>query len=328
MTATSTLEKKPFQKERVREALGPLKVGVPVPSTLAVERYRQFYGIDFEKQFPDVVASLGIVKSAGYDIVTHVFQHSHARATLFVFHGLYDHVGIYDKPIRFFLEQGYSVVAYDLPGHGVSSGQLVAVKNFYRYRQVLTSVCAALKNQLPMPWHALAQSTGGAVLIDAMLHESDEHPYPFAKTVLLAPLIRPKNWERNRQVHSIVSRFVDYIPRKFTENSHDPEFLRFLREDDVLQSRYLSAHWVGALKRWVPRIEAATRSDHPIFVIQGQQDSTVDWEHNLNVLHQKFPRLEVFYLPAMRHQVVNETEAIRNEVFQQALAYLESEPAT
>ncbi|MDX1694671.1 MAG: alpha/beta hydrolase [Ketobacteraceae bacterium] len=268
-------------------------------------------------------ASLGIIKCAGYDIVTHVFQHHQAKGTVFIFHGLYDHVGIYNKPIGYFLENSYSVVAYDLPGHGVSSGQLVSVKNFYRYRQIMQTVCDILAEQVAEPWYAVAQSTGGAVLIDAMLHESAQSPYPFNKTVLLAPLIRPQNWERNRWAHSVISRFVDYVPRKFTLNSHDEDFLRFLREDDVLQSRYLSAHWVGALKRWIPKIESARHSERSVLVVQGQEDTTVDWKHNMKVLHSKFQNLEVCYLPAMRHQVVNEIDPIRNEVFELARDYLD-----
>ena len=315
---------KPFKKQRIRESLETLRVGAPVPQALAVQRYREFYGIDFEKHLPDVTASIGIVKAIGYEIVTHVFQHARAKGTVFVFHGLYDHVGIFDKPILFLLQQGYSVVAYDLPGHGVSSGQKVAVKNFYRYRQILEAVTGLLEGQMPEPWFGVAQSTGGAVLIDAMLHEGHQHLYPFARTVLLAPLIRPRNWQRNRQVHTVVSRIFDYIPRSFTMNSHDEEFLRFLKEEDILQSRYLSAHWVGALKRWVPKIEAAGSSDHPVLVIQGQEDTTVDWQHNLTVLEKKFSHLNIFYLPTLRHQVVNEIEELRREVFGKMLEYLQA----
>ncbi len=319
---------KPFKKQRIREALEILKPGNPVPSGLALQRYREFYGIDFENHLPGVTATVGVVKCIGYEIVTHLFQSDKAKGTVFVFHGLYDHVGIFDKPIQYFLQNGYSVVAYDLPGHGVSSGQWVSVKNFYRYRQILETITDQLKNRMPQPWYGVAQSTGGAVLIDAMLHETHDHPYPFEKTVLLAPLIRPKNWQRNRQVHTIVSRFFDYIPRKFTVNSHDDEFLRFLRDEDVLQSRYLSANWVGALKKWVPKIESAGNSQHPVLVIQGQEDGTVDWQHNVLVLQNKFINLEVIYLPELRHQVVNEIEGLRHQVFDQALQYLEKEAAT
>lgn len=313
-------QKFPFKKQRIREALAPLNIDAPVPDSLPVKRYRKFYGIDFENQLPDVTSALGIIKSTGFDIVTHVFHHLEAKGTVFVFHGLYDHVGIFDKPIHYFLSKGYSVVAYDLPGHGVSSGQLAAVKHFYRYRQVLDTVVQTIQDKMPHPWCAIAQSTGGAVLIDEMLNKTE--PYPFQKTVLLAPLIRPKNWQRNKYIHTLVSRFFDYIPRKFTVNSHDDGFLAFLRDEDILQSRYLSAHWVGALKEWIPAIEKAQPSEYPLMVIQGQEDETVDWEYNIPVLQEKFPNMELLYLPTLRHQVVNEIESLRQQVFKAAFDYL------
>ena len=314
----------PFKKKQVREALPLLKVGEPVTQALPVQRYRSFYGIDFENRLANVVASTGIIKAAGFDIVTHVFMCQPSKGTVFVFHGLYDHVGIFDKPIAYFLEKGYSVVAYDLPGHGVSSGGLVAIKSFYRYQQVLKALVAFLKKEIPGPWYAAAQSTGGAVLLEAMLHQSIiGFEYPFKKTVLFAPLVRPVNWHRNKLIHSLISPFIKYIPRNFTLNSNDEGFLRFLREQDILQSRYLSADWVGALKKWVPQIENADRCDYPTLIIQGEEDETVDWQHNIPLLKEKLSNLQVLLIPDVRHQVVNEIETLRRLVFDNALEFIE-----
>ncbi|MCG8313511.1 MAG: alpha/beta hydrolase [Pseudomonadales bacterium] len=315
----------PFKKKQVREALPLLTVGEPVTKALAVQRYRSFYGIDFENRIDHVRASLGIIKVSGFDIAAHVFMRDCPKGTVFVFHGLYDHVGIFDKPILYFLERGYSVVAYDLPGHGVSSGGLVAIKTFYRYQQVLKAVIAFFKNEIPEPIYAVAQSTGGAVLLGAMLHQSSiEFAYPFKRTVLLAPLVRPVNWYRNKVIHSIVSPFIKYIPRNFTLNSNDESFLRFLREHDILQSRYLSADWVGALKQWVPKIESAEKCDCPALIIQGEKDETVDWRHNIPLLKDKLTNLEVLLIPEVRHQVANEIESLRKLVFDSALEFIES----
>ncbi|MCG8671598.1 MAG: alpha/beta hydrolase [Pseudomonadales bacterium] len=313
----------PFKKDQIRSALTTLRIGQPVTDALPVTRYRKFYGIDFENQIEGVTASLGIIKSAGFDIVTHVFQKQAAKGTVFVFHGLYDHVGIFDKPIQYFLKQGYSVVAYDLPGHGVSSGHWVVIADFFRYQQVLKSVINFVIDQLPQPCFAIAQSTGAAVLIDAMLnHRFSAERFPFKKVVLLAPLVRPMNWPRNRLMHSVLSPFLDFVPRSFTFNSHDHGFLSFLRNQDSLQSRMLSSRWVGALKKWIPKIEAASPVHWPVYIIQGQQDETVDWEHNIPLLKEKFTNLKVSFIAPMRHQVVNETESIRKQVFEKALDFI------
>ena len=83
--------------------------------------------------------------------------------------------------------------------------------------------------------------------------------------------------------------FVRALPRRFSVNSGDPAFLEFLQQDG-LQPRELPAQWVGALARWIPQLEGAPASSRRPLVIQGEQDFTVDWRHNLGVLEAKFAR--------------------------------------
>lgn len=71
--------------------------------------------------------------------------------------------------------------------------------------------------------------------------------------------MRPRAWGWSKLSYRLLSPFVDSIPRRFSENSSDPQFLDFLREHDPLQPRTLPTAWVGALTRWVPRIERAPR---------------------------------------------------------------------
>ena len=110
-------------------------------------------------------------------------------------------------------------------------------------------------------------------------------------------------------------RFVKQIPRRFSENSGDPAFLTFIQSSDPLQPNILPTAWVGALSRWIPRIEGAPRSPHSPIIVQGGADMTVDWQHNLPVLERKFTSPDVLRLPDARHHLVNEREAIRREYF-------------
>jgi alpha-beta hydrolase superfamily lysophospholipase len=53
----------------------------------------------------------------------------------------------------------------------------------------------------------------------------------------------------------------------------------------------------------------------PTLILQGEQDLTVDWEWNLEVLREKFPHAEVHLHPEARHHLVNEAEPIRQALF-------------
>ncbi|OUS26485.1 hypothetical protein A9Q99_18295 [Gammaproteobacteria bacterium 45_16_T64] len=306
----------PFDKETVRQAIPPLVIGDPVVDAASVTQYREYYGIDFESNKKDLSASLGYLDVAGYRIVAHVFLQAKPKGTVFVMHGYYDHVGIYDHIIEYLIDMRFSVVAFDLPGHGLSSGDNVAIPDFHRYQIVLHSVMDAAQDIMPAPWHIVGQSTGAAVILDYLLTgKYTVKTSPFKKVVLLAPLIRPQDWLLGRIMQTIVSFFSQYIDRTFSMNSNDHSFVQFLRKHDPLQSKRMSARWVGALKNWVPYIENRQASELPITVIQGQQDGTVEWKHNLALIRKKFERAELVYIYQAKHQMVNETEALRAEIF-------------
>lgn len=100
-------------------------------------------------------------------------------------------------------------------------------------------------------------------------------------------------------------------------------FFEFVSNYDPLQSPYLSSKWVGALKRWIPKIESmAYQSPYSPVIIQGTDDGTVDWRHNMRVLKARFDNPTIYYLEGAKHHLVNEHEDYRArilEIFDQHL---------
>ncbi|MDY6921266.1 MAG: alpha/beta hydrolase [Pseudomonadota bacterium] len=311
----------------LRQALpdfNPANPGAVPPLAL---RYRRFYGLDFEARMPELRVHMGSFKAAGFKLVAQSYLPPQPRGTVFVVHGYYDHVGLYQHLIKALLRRGYGVVAFDLPGHGLSSGSRAAISSFRQYGTVFNRLLQLARQRMPEPWHVVAQSTGGAVVSEYLLaYAGLEERIPFAGVVFYAPLIRPVHWFFNRRLHSLVSPFRDFVARKFSDNSNDPEFARFLREQDPLQPRHLSAKWVGALKQWIPYIEHHQPVQFPLYIIQGKCDETVDWQHNIPQFQRVFPGTQVQYLPKVRHHVVNELELYRRDVFSRTLKYLDGYP--
>ncbi len=234
--------------------------------------------------------------------------------SLLSWHGYYDHMGLYRHVVEWGLEMGFAVLACDLPGHGLSSGPRASINEFDEYQQVLGALLQeAERLDLPEPWHLLGQSTGGAILIDHLLNGAAHAR--LGRSILLAPLVRPRAWGWSRISYELARHFVQQIPRSFSENSGDTQFLDFIRTRDPLQPVILPTAWVGALARWIPRIERAPGCVHRPIVIQGEADMTVDWRHNLPVLERKFDQPEILRLPDARHHLANEREELRRAFF-------------
>ncbi|MBC3423241.1 alpha/beta hydrolase [Pseudomonas sp. RW3S2] len=297
----------PFDPDLLRTSLAPLAARQPL-SAQALD-YQRFYGLDLPAQ-----SWLGAFSVAGFDLVGQVWLPDAPVATLFLLHGYYDHMGLYRHVIGWALQQGFAVIGCDLPGHGLSSGERASIADFAVYQQVLDALFEqARRLDLPRPWHLCGQSTGGAIVVDHLLHCGEQSPAD-GQVILLAPLVRPRAWHWSKLSYRVLRHFVDGIERRFSANTNDPAFLAFL-EADPLQPRRLPTAWVGALMAWIKRIEAAPHSRRRPLIVQGEADGTVDWPYNLRVLKEKFDEPQILLLPEARHHLANELPDIRQRYF-------------
>lgn len=303
MSATASPDSPIFQPSLLQAGLRP---SVEAEGALrGLESYRRFYGLP-----EDCEHRLGSLEVAGYQLAVQLWLPPAPRATLLLWHGYYDHLGLYGHLLRWALQMGFAVLGCDLPGHGLSSGRRASIGEFAEYQNVLQAVfLLAERLDLPTPWHLAGQSTGGAILLDHLLTGTPRAEE--GETILLAPLVRPRAWHWSLLSYRLLSPFAESIPRRFYANSHDEAFIDFVQNRDPLQPQMLPTAWVGALSRWIPRIEATPRSARRPLVVQGQADRTVDWRHNLEVLQEKFVAPELILLPEGRHHLVNEREDLR-----------------
>lgn len=287
--------------------LAPLEPGLRF--TPEAQRYARYYGIDFSAEAEQ---HLGRISVAGFELVVQIWRPPVPRGTLILLHGYYDHMGLYQHLIRWALQHKLAVLAFDLPGHGLSSGERASIDCFLRYQEVLDGVLEQAQLwRLPAPWHFMGQSTGGAILIERLLHGAV--PEEIGQTILMAPLVRPRQWGVSQLSLKLLGGFIQQLGRRFTDNSTDGDFLAFIREHDPLQPQVLPVAWVQALDQWIPRIETALPSAQRPLIVQGQADGTVDWQHNIRVLQDKFDAPELFYLPKARHHLANEGAALRQQ---------------
>lgn len=304
-----------FSVEQARRALPRLDLAVRAPVRGVLADYCRFYGLDAVCE-GGAQHYFGHVEAYGYDISTHVFLPPRPpRGTLLVLHGYFDHVGLFTHAIRHGLSRGYTVVAYDLPGHGLSSGATGDIEDFAHYQEVLRDILAQLKPQLPGPWVAVGQSTGGAILFDHVLSSLQAGKRPqFQRVQLWAPLVRIGQWRKVKLSHLLAGRFKRSVPRHFRRSSSDDAFIDLVWHRDPLQAREIPLRWVGSAIRWEARMQAMAGCRFPITVVQGQEDETVDWRYNVGFIREHFFLERLIELPGAAHHLANEREDLREQV--------------
>jgi lysophospholipase len=292
---------------RLREALTPLDFAKVATDSSATLAYFELYGLDpvgHEHVF-------GTFRAGSHALAAHAFIPPEPRGTVLVMHGFFDHTGTLSAAIRHLLDRGFAVAAYDQPGHGLSSGPRATIGDFGEYATVLDEFLRLCRVHLPPPYHALAHSTGAAILLTRLLTHDDED---IGHVVLVAPLVHSAQWYLSTRGGQFLQLFVDDVPRVFRKNTGDEQFLDFVRKDP-LQPRRASLEWLNELVEWNERIESYAPSERPVTVIQGDADTVVDWQYNLAFIRSKFPNARVEMIEGGRHQLLGEAKALRARVF-------------
>ncbi len=277
-----------------------------------VVEYFKYYGLDFENEFEGLDHIFGQFQSGGNLLVGHIYEPAKYKATVILAHGYFNHCGQLNHLIRHLLSNGFAVASFDLPGHGLSGGDRGAIEDFSQYRVALVDFTNKVMDRLEGPVHFVGHSTGGSAVIDYLLTEKES---VFDKIVLAGPLVHCQGWELSKISSQDKFQLIKQVPRIFRKSSSDEAFLNFIKNDDWLQTKYLPLKWVRALHSWNEKIVTHDSCDRVVMIIQGTEDSTVDWRYNIKFLRAKFSEVRVNMVEDAGHELFNESVDMREDVF-------------
>ena len=229
------------QQGQLNKTLPAMDFKLSIPDSEMLNVYLSHYRLNQISAPWPVHHSLGSFDSLHYRLIGQYFAlpDEQSQGNVVVVHGYYDHVGLFRHAIEYCLSRGYSVLAFDLPGHGLSSGDPASIDSFDHYSQALADCLkVAREGGVEGPLHVLAQSTGAAAVINCLLNQDGFQLTDLGEIVLLAPLLRPVDWKSGLLKFHLMRWFVKRVKRDFATNSHDEQFLRFILEQDPLQTRF------------------------------------------------------------------------------------------
>jgi alpha-beta hydrolase superfamily lysophospholipase len=100
-----------------------------------------------------------------YSIFEQTWFCEQARGIVIITHGVAEHSGRYEHVAQSLVQAGYTVVAYDLRGHGKSSGKRNFVNSFQDYLNDLATVLIRAKAKAPrLPVFLFGHSMGGGIV--------------------------------------------------------------------------------------------------------------------------------------------------------------------
>lgn len=195
------------------------------------------------------------------------------RGVLVVMHGLKDHSSRYSGLAEKLTAGGYAVYAFDLRGHGRSSGRRVQVDSFDQYTADLAGFLAFVAEREPgRPIFLFGHSMGGAI---ATLTVIEERPR-LAGLLLSGPALRLDVWPLTvpltRQSGSLTPS-LPFFRLDDEDFSSDPEIVAAMGKDPFIYHRGAPVGTAAALIGATERIWAGVdRLTLPILALHGTRD--------------------------------------------------------
>lgn len=301
--------------EKIRRSLTPLQLGERPTNDEAIDRFLSYYRL----KVPGSAYQLGVLDVSNVPIAVHVWQPTRPRGTVLAVHGYLDHVGTLRHLIHHLVNSGYTVVAYDQPGHGLSGGAEATIEDFAQYADVLAAVWQELASKSTGPHFLVAHSAGASATMEFLLQSKTPR---IEQVIFLAPLVRSRGWGFTK-IGLGLRWAIKRVPRAFRDNSSDADYLDFVKHHDPLQSRKIPLQWTHAMHRWADEFVDAPTSGHPISLIQGTGDKIVAWQYSVRLIEEKFPDSTTYLIEGARHQLLNERIELRQLVLDRISSILE-----
>ena len=301
-----------------------------------------------ENKMPEGALCHDVLTSDGVLLRAVTARQSMARGTVFILNGRADFIERYFETMRDITKRRLAVVAFDWRGQGGSQRLLKDrirgyIKNFAHFDLDLEAIVALAKRlDFPEPYYALAHSTGGHVLLRALRDKTY-----FKRAVITSPLLGFHFGRWPLPVVRILNFVFTYsgfswlyLPgfargpmrrEEFPNNPLTSDRERWNRDNATLEEYPElglggpTYAWLRAAMKSLDEIHSWPQSKGPscpTMIVMAGQDRVVN---NLRTRQfvDRVPGISVLTIPASRHEILNENNAIRAKFLAAFDAFME-----
>lgn len=309
-------------------ALGISFVGLSLKAEMAIDFGRDLEaqgGIQIQREARWVKSGAGAqeVSIAVTDLLL-----PNPKGTVVIVHGILEHSGRYRYISEYLLGQGYSVVLFDLRGHGKSQGERAYVDSFDQYWKDLDAVIAATlaktrENQV----YVLGHSMGGLI---SFLHGALSPQNQKVKAYLLSSPGLAVNLTPLEKLKVFFGRFIPKHSRqKLSTTSEDlvstPDEVKRMNADSMVLKDFSTKLGLELVAKTKAAIHYAAKWNHPLFVGSSENDKLINNAGNTQLFGQISRSVDINtqIYPKTKHEIFNSEKSVRENIFKDYLSFLE-----
>ncbi len=214
-----------------------------------------------------------------FDIFEQTWSCKEAKGVVLITHGVAEHSGRYAHVAQSLVDAGYTVVGFDLRGHGKSSGKRNYINSFQDYLNDLQEVLGRTQHNYPnLPLFLLGHSMGGGIVSLFTIERN-----PQVKGVLLSAASVKVSDDISpflQKVSGLISAILPKLPvikLASTDISKDPAVVEAYDSDPLNYRGGILARTGAELLNATKTITARSKAiDLPILIMHGSADKLAD----------------------------------------------------
>jgi len=249
---------------------------------------------------------------------------SKPKAVICLVHGLGEYSGRYTHVADALTLAGYAIFAFDLRGHGKSSGQRGHAPS---YEALLNDVSLFFnemdKNFPELPLFLYGHSLGGNLVLNYILR----HQPQLKGVIVTDPWLRLAFEPPRFKV--ILAQITNYIWPSFSQKngldtkalSRDPEVVQAYENDPLVHGHISARMFIGIYQSGYWALEHASEFSLPLLLIHGGDDKIISVEAGREFADKIKENCTLKIWDGLYHEIHNEPE--KEEVFKYLIDWLD-----
>ena len=248
------------------------------------------------------------------------------RAVVCLVYGLGEHSGHYTHVADQITQAGYSLIAFDLRGHGQSEGPRGHTPSYEALLQDISSLLEVANKQLPqLPSFLYGHSLGGNLVLNYVLRCQPHFKGVIATDPWLRLAFEPPRFK------IILAQITDYIWPSFSQKngldtkvlSRDPEVVHAYENDPLVHDHISSRMFIGIYQSGYWALEHASEFSLPLLLMHGGDDKIISVEASSEFAGKITENCTFKIWDNLYHEIHNEPE--KEEVFKFLIDWLDKE---
>jgi len=248
------------------------------------------------------------------------------KAIVILVHGLGEHCGRYSTHFaEHFINNGFAILTFDLPGHGKSSGKRGCIKSAQYLSNIIRGAIDFARKMYPdVPVFMYGHSLGGEIALWYLLQN---HP-PIQGAVITSPAIRvsqPVSTFKKisaRLLSRLIPDLVFANDLDVDKLSRDKGVVKAYKNDALVHDRISTALAAFILNQGEMILSNASKNTIPLLLMVGTDEGIVS-QKAIKDFSSRAKKCELKIWPNLYHEIHNEPE--KDQVFKYTTDWLNTQ---